>query len=392
MIVLSATNYTIWKPKMEDILFCKDLHNPLEYNGNKPIATKDEEWRNMNRKTIGLIKQCIGHERETTVAEHTSKFQSLVNQLTSVDLQFDDEMQALLLLSYLLESWETLVVSLSNSTPNGKLTTSMVMDALFNEEAQRRENGFDRSEDCPKYKAQDQSSNTVATAVMVMDEDEIDVLLAASEDGKSDWVLDSGSAYHLCRDREIQRDAALTLVEELSEFSRETRRYCGERRLEGYTDWRVASRQGELLSDMGPVVLARRMDKESNRCIEVRKASVGVPGGSIMDVRKEAQRKETKSILRICTAKGTVTPKRVSFALDLISGGVLSNNAILQSYEGVGPETIKKDNLKTLDYPLVGWRGRLLSPAHLDESKPTWMSPSPVAKPKPDWSSYGVSM
>ena len=35
---------------------------------------------------------------------------------------------------------------------------------------------------------------------------------------------------------------------------------------------------------------------------------------------------------------------------------------------------------------------KLLSPAHLDESKPTWMSPSPVAKPKPDWSSYGVSM
>ncbi|GFZ09150.1 hypothetical protein Acr_20g0009580 [Actinidia rufa] len=36
-----------------------------------------------------------------------------------------------------------------------------------------------------------------------MDEDESDVLLAVSEDGKSDWVLDSGSAYHLCRDREL---------------------------------------------------------------------------------------------------------------------------------------------------------------------------------------------
>ncbi|GFZ06206.1 hypothetical protein Acr_18g0003760 [Actinidia rufa] len=57
--------------------------------------------------------------------------------------------------------------------------------------------------DCPKYKAQVQSSDTAATAVMAMDEDEIDVLLAASDDGKSDWVLDSGSAYHLCRDREV---------------------------------------------------------------------------------------------------------------------------------------------------------------------------------------------
>ncbi|GFY96657.1 hypothetical protein Acr_11g0009630 [Actinidia rufa] len=57
--------------------------------------------------------------------------------------------------------------------------------------------------DCPKYKAQDQSSDTAATAVMAVDEDESDVLLAASDDGKSDWVLDSGSAYHLCRDREV---------------------------------------------------------------------------------------------------------------------------------------------------------------------------------------------
>ena len=29
------------------------------------------------------------------------------------------------------------------------------------------------------------------------------------------------------------------------------------------------------------------------------------------------------------------------------------------------------DDLKTSDYPLVGWRGRLLSPAHLDEFKPS---------------------
>ncbi|GFZ19216.1 hypothetical protein Acr_27g0009550 [Actinidia rufa] len=38
---------------------------------------------------------------------------------------------------------------------------------------------------------------------MMADDDEIDVLLAASDNEKSDWVLDSGSAYHLCRDRDV---------------------------------------------------------------------------------------------------------------------------------------------------------------------------------------------
>ena len=30
-----------------------------------------------------------------------------------------------------------------------------------------------------------------------------DVFLVASTDGKLDWILNSGSAYHLCRDREM---------------------------------------------------------------------------------------------------------------------------------------------------------------------------------------------
>ncbi|KAF7151014.1 hypothetical protein RHSIM_Rhsim02G0098600 [Rhododendron simsii] len=78
-----------------------------------------------------------------SVAVHSSEFQNLVNQLDSVGLKFDDELQALLLLSSLLDNWETLVVSLSNSAPDGKLSMSIVKDALFNEEARRKEMGTD---------------------------------------------------------------------------------------------------------------------------------------------------------------------------------------------------------------------------------------------------------
>ena len=46
----------------------------------------------------------------------------------------DDELQALLLLSSLPDSWETLVVSLSNSAPGRVLTMSQVISSLFNEE------------------------------------------------------------------------------------------------------------------------------------------------------------------------------------------------------------------------------------------------------------------
>ncbi|GFY99847.1 hypothetical protein Acr_13g0012470 [Actinidia rufa] len=54
---------------------------------------------------------------------------------------------------------------------------------------------------CPRYKVHDQSSGAATIAVMAVDKS--DVLLAASVDGKSDWILDSGNAYHLCRDKEM---------------------------------------------------------------------------------------------------------------------------------------------------------------------------------------------
>ena len=71
---------------------------------------------------------------ENSVVEHLSDFQSLINQLATMKMVLDDEFQALLLLSSLPDSWETLVVSLSNSTPNGKLTLGTVKDSMFNEE------------------------------------------------------------------------------------------------------------------------------------------------------------------------------------------------------------------------------------------------------------------
>ena len=53
MIMLSSINYALWKSQMEDILFCKDLYNPLENKRAKPVTTKDEEWKKMNQKIIG---------------------------------------------------------------------------------------------------------------------------------------------------------------------------------------------------------------------------------------------------------------------------------------------------------------------------------------------------
>ena len=61
-----------------------------------------------------------------------------MNKLVAMKMNIDDEMKASLLLSSLLDSWETLVVTISNSTPNGILTMESVKDSLLNEDARRK--------------------------------------------------------------------------------------------------------------------------------------------------------------------------------------------------------------------------------------------------------------
>ena len=74
-----------------------------------------------------------------SVVEHLSNFQGLLNELSTMKLVLDDEVYALILLSSLPDSWETLVVSLSNSAPNGVITVNRVKDNIFNEETRRKE-------------------------------------------------------------------------------------------------------------------------------------------------------------------------------------------------------------------------------------------------------------
>ncbi|KAF7115099.1 hypothetical protein RHSIM_RhsimUnG0064500 [Rhododendron simsii] len=184
MIKLTSANYSIWKPRMEDVLYTKDLYLPIYGDTKKPQGTSDEDWKVTNRKAVALIRtwvdQSVFHhvaqetnayelwtkleamyERKTaqnkaslirrlvnlkykdgrSVAEHMSDFQGLINQLSTMKLVLDEELQALLLLSSLPDSWETLVVTISNSAPSGMVTMDMVKDGMFNEEARRKEQG-----------------------------------------------------------------------------------------------------------------------------------------------------------------------------------------------------------------------------------------------------------
>ena len=168
---------------MEDLLYCKHLYNPIRLK-EKPSDTLDDDWGVEHRKAIAYMRRWLDptlHEQiydetktnvvwkkleilfarktsrnkttlirrlinlkykdENNMVEHISSFKDIVNKLVAMKMNVDNEMQASLLLNSLLDSWETLVVTVSNSTPNGILTMESVKDSLLNEEARRKEKG-----------------------------------------------------------------------------------------------------------------------------------------------------------------------------------------------------------------------------------------------------------
>ncbi|KAJ8466528.1 hypothetical protein OPV22_029080 [Ensete ventricosum] len=196
---------------MKDLLYCKDLYGPLQGDSVKPISMTNDEWKRLDRKTVGFIRQWLDdsvfhhvstecsayslwkkleslYERKTvgnkaflirelvnlkykegtSIPEHLNEMQSITNQLSSMKMPLDDELQALLLLSSLLESWETLVVSLSNSAPDGIVTMSQVTSSLLNEELRRKNSSTSQidsqalvSENRGRSKSKDRSGSRV---------------------------------------------------------------------------------------------------------------------------------------------------------------------------------------------------------------------------------------
>ena len=56
---------------MEDLLSYRDLYDLLELLGINPDPTKEAEWKKLNRKTIGQIRQWIDHSVFHHVAQET---------------------------------------------------------------------------------------------------------------------------------------------------------------------------------------------------------------------------------------------------------------------------------------------------------------------------------
>ncbi|GKB87934.1 retrovirus-related pol polyprotein from transposon TNT 1-94 [Tanacetum coccineum] len=73
-----------------------------------------------------------------SIADHVNEFNSILLRLMSVNIKFDDEVQALLLLSFLPDSWSGTVTVVSGSTGTTKLKFDNICDLIIGEDIRRK--------------------------------------------------------------------------------------------------------------------------------------------------------------------------------------------------------------------------------------------------------------
>lgn len=177
----NGMNFIFWKMQIEDYLYQKNLYRPLGGNSKNLATMTDADLEVLDCKTLGTIRLSlsssvafsISNEKTTKdlmstlyrmyekpsasnkvflmkrlfnmkmeesriVAKHLYEFNTVTNQLTSVGINFDNEVKALLILSSLPDSWDGLVMAVSNSSDSSSMKYDDVVSVILSEEVCRK--------------------------------------------------------------------------------------------------------------------------------------------------------------------------------------------------------------------------------------------------------------
>ncbi|KAE8654176.1 E3 ubiquitin protein ligase upl2, putative isoform 2 [Hibiscus syriacus] len=166
--------------------------------GKQPEGMKDEDWALLDRQALGYVREAIGLKQSSfdeaiiqlrmtegaSVAQHLNELNTITTQLSSVEIEFDDEVRALILLSSLPDSWNATVTAVSSH--------------------------FKR--DCRALK-----KDTGAQESANVTEETGDAMILSVNSPIESWILDSGASFHSTPCQESWRTMSVVILGSLME-------------------------------------------------------------------------------------------------------------------------------------------------------------------------------
>ena len=92
-----------------------------------------------NEEVMAIWRRTL--KENASVAQHLNEFNTITNQLSSIEIDFDDEIHALIVLASFPNSWEAMRMTVSNSTGKEKLKYNDIWDLILAEEIRQRDAG-----------------------------------------------------------------------------------------------------------------------------------------------------------------------------------------------------------------------------------------------------------
>ncbi|KAE8718794.1 cytochrome P450 71A9-like [Hibiscus syriacus] len=175
----NGANFGFWKMQIEDFLQAlKVIRLTLSRNVAFNIAKE--------KTTAGLM---VALSSMSSVAQHLNELNTITTQLSYVEIEFDDEVRDLILLSSLPDSWNAIVTTVSSSSGNSKLKFDDVRDL----------GQFKKDCRAPK-------KNIGAQEYANMTEDTGDAMIISVNSPIESWILDSGASFHSTPCQEIMEN------------------------------------------------------------------------------------------------------------------------------------------------------------------------------------------
>ncbi|KAG8498862.1 hypothetical protein CXB51_005663 [Gossypium anomalum] len=232
------TNFNLWQVRMMTILVQSGLKKEVLIEKTSSALWKMLETLYATKSLANrlLLKQrffTFRMNKGKLLRDHISQFITLLNDLKNVEVDIDDEDQAMLLLCYLPPSYksfrETLIYGrdkLSFKDVKGhllsryKLDNELHLDSKIDRQASvlvASKKQDKRCHYCKKlghvkadcYKLQNKraakSNKKDVAGANLADENGDDFLLVSTSDNTkltSEWILDSGCSFHMCPNRE----------------------------------------------------------------------------------------------------------------------------------------------------------------------------------------------
>lgn len=174
------SNFALWKLKVKDLLVQQGLHKALDGETKKPATMTTTDQEDLDARALSTIQLCLADEvlfnivEETTasglweklenlymiksltnriymkrqlyslrmkegsnIVEHLNVFNTLICQLTDMEVKIQEEDKAITLLCSLPKLWDHFVTSISFSSADS-LKFESVVGALLSEEVRRK--------------------------------------------------------------------------------------------------------------------------------------------------------------------------------------------------------------------------------------------------------------